>query len=175
MAPGCSKLGKLSITALLCYNERIVFPHRMITDQETLAMKRKILEEIASRYEDLIKAGQMDEEEAKMILGFVEEEIQPTYREQEFSKAIFEFCDRFPEFAAIGARLKNLRSELLQKIAQECIENLMDQRTEEWSRLTEKIPDIQENTLETWVAQLAPEQRLLLMSKLLPDPQTDGI
>lgn len=140
----------------------------MITDQETLAMKRKILDEIATHYGKLVREKKFkSQEEADEVFAFLKAEIMPTYQAKEFSEKVFEFCEKFPAFAFLEAKLHNLRNEIFQKIGEECLENLMEQKADEWSELLNTLEKTNESTLEEWVAKLPPKNRALFMEKFL--------
>lgn len=127
----------------------------MITEEETFRLKHKILEEIAVLFEHHLKAGLIkDETEANAIVKFVNEEIDTAIHANKFTRAVRNFCERFPAFAPIEKKLQNLRLELLHQIGQECLDNLMDQNPEQWSELSEALVEKTEENLGEWLAEL---------------------
>lgn len=139
----------------------------MITDLETLKMKKKILEEIANHYELLLKKGLLTESESKKIFETVRDEIVLAYEAQAFSEKVFAFCEAFPSFGFLKTKLQNLRQELFQKIGQECIENLLEQKPDEWRQLSSELEETQEEKVETWIAKLPTKNRTIFMEKFL--------
>ncbi len=134
----------------------------MLTDQETLGMKSAIIEEIATIYEKLLTEQKIDEARAREILDFVKEKIQAETDANAFSKLIFEFCAKFQEFASIAQKVKNMRNELLEKVGQECLENLMERKMETWSELTSALEKMTEVDVNTWFSKLPPETQARL-------------
>lgn len=140
----------------------------MITDQETLAMKRKILDEIATHYGKLVREKKFaNKEEADAVFNFVKEEIIPAYEAARFSEKVFEFSKKFPAFQFLEKKLHALRDEIFQKIGQECLENLMEEKAEQWSELLENLANVNEADMETWISKLPPKNRAVFMDKFL--------
>ena len=139
----------------------------MITDEETLKMKKVILEEIAKRFEHLLKNKEMNEEDADFALKFVENKIVPAYDERTFSRTIRKFCKKYPQFSSIWTKVNNMRNELINNIGQECLENLIEDKVEEWSDLVEKLDNIDEDGLKDWVNELPSKNRAIFMDKYL--------
>lgn len=139
----------------------------MVTDEETYQMKKLILEEITKRYEKLLREDQISDDDADAVLKFVKNKIAPEWEAKEFTNRVFEFCERFPEFHSVEIKVRNMRNELLQKIARECMENLMEDKVEMWSKLIEEIEDIDEEHLPQWLAKLPPGNRATFMETAL--------
>lgn len=139
----------------------------MLTDTETMSLKKQILRKIADRYEELILSKQLDEAQATEVFNFIQNKIVPADLEKTFSRNIREFCEKFPGFKQIGLDLQQKRDELICKIGQECLENLMGQKMDEYMKLAPTLEVLAEATLEQWVAQLAPEQRSEFMTRLI--------
>lgn len=139
----------------------------MITDQETLAMKPKIIEDITKVYENLLTSQKIDEARANQILKFVKEKIAPEYHAKEFSEAVFSFCKEFPEFGHIEQNLRNMRAEILERIGQECLENLMDEKTDTWAELTNTLEKMSEQSLNVWFSKLPQKSQQLFLNKFL--------
>lgn len=139
----------------------------MITDQETLNMKHKIIEDITKIYENLLASQKIDETRADLILKFVKNKIAPEYHAKEFSDAVFAFCKEFPEFVQIEQNLRNMRAELLEKIGRECLENLMDEETDTWAELTNTLEKMNEQSLNSWFAKLPDQSKQLFLNKFL--------
>ena len=139
----------------------------MITDQETLKMKQKIIEDITKIYESLLAGGKIDEVKADQILKFVKDKIAPEYHEKEFSATVFAFCKEFPEFASIEQNLKNMRDEILEKVGRECLENLMDEETDTWVELTNALEKMNEQSFNAWFSKLPQKSQHLFLNKFL--------
>lgn len=130
-------------------------------------MKQKIIEDITKIYESLLAAEKIDEARADQILKFVKDKIAPEYHAKEFSNAVFSFCKEFPEFAALEANLKNMRAEILEKIGQECLENLMNEETDTWVELSSALEKMNEQSLNAWFAKLPDQSKQLFLNKFL--------
>jgi len=143
----------------------------MITDEETLKMKRKILTDIANLYEKLLKANKLTEQEADEILAYVKEKLAPLDKANRFSSAVFDFCKRFPAFKSIEKKVKFARTELLHKVGQECIENLMEDKVEDWEKLIEALQNVDENTLGRWTKELPPDCKIPFFEKVTANNQ----
>lgn len=139
----------------------------MLTDTETLKLRKNILQDIYKIYETLIVEKKISEKEAQQILDFVKTRIAPESRAKEFSGAVFEFAKTFPYFKKLAERLQNDRNEILEKLGRECIEKLMDEDTDTWGKLTATLEQMVEGNLHDWFSSLPEQSRALFLNKFL--------
>lgn len=139
----------------------------MLTDVETLKVKKIILQDIYKIYEALILNNKISEEDAQKILDFVKNRLVPESHAKEFSDAVFEFAKTFPLFAKVGEKIQNQRNELLEKLGRECIEKLMDEDTDSWGKFSATLEQMVEGNLHDWFASLPSNTRAAFMEKFL--------
>ncbi len=145
----------------------------MLTDESILSQKKEILQEISKIYEGLIKSQKITDEEAGKILEFVKEKLAAESHADNFSANVISFCKDFPAFASVGEKVTNKRNELVEKLGQECLEKLMDEDTDTWSKLTTTLEGMKEETLHDWYASLPETSKAMFLSKFLT--LSDGI
>lgn len=145
----------------------------MLTNQETFKQKKEILQEISKIYEGLIKTQKLNEEDAKKILEAVKTKLAPESHAETFSINVLAFCKEFPAFQTVGEKVTNGRNELIEKLGQECLEKIMDEDTDTWSKLLATLENIREENLHDWFASLPPTNKSLFLSKFLT--LSDGI
>ena len=145
----------------------------MITNESTLKQKKEILQEISKIYEGLIKSQKISEADAGKILEFVKEKLAAESHADDFSANIMTFCKDFPAFASIAEKVTNKRNELVEKLGQACLEKLMDEDTDTWSKLTTTLEGMKEETLHDWFASLPETSKAMFLSKFLT--LSDGI
>ena len=144
----------------------------MLTNEETLSQKKEILQGISKIYEDLIKSQKLTEEDAGKILEAVKKLAAESHADT-FSTNIMTFCKDFPAFATIAEKVASKRHELVEKLGQECLEKLMDEDTDTWSKLTTTLEGMKEETLHDWFASLPETSKAMFLSKFLT--LSDGI
>lgn len=139
----------------------------MLTDQEALKLKKIILQEIYKIYEDLVLAKKISDEDAKKILDFVKTKIARESHAKEFSRTVLDFAKTFPAFTAIAKTVTNAREETVEKIGRECLEEIMDEDTDTWSKLTLSLEKIKEENLHDWFATLPDKAKQTFLKKFL--------
>lgn len=144
----------------------------MLTDESTLGQKKEILQEISKIYEGLIKSKKLTGEDAGKILEAVKKLAAESHAD-DFSANIMTFCKEFPAFAIIAEKVTNKRNELVEKLGQTCLEKLMDEDTDTWSKLTTTLEGMKEETLHDWFASLPETSKAMFLSKFLT--LSDGI
>ncbi len=139
----------------------------MLTDQETLSQKKEILQEISKIYEGLIKTQKISEIEAQKILDAVKTKLAPESHSQEFSANAIAFCKEFPIFQTVLEKIENKRHEAFEKLGQECLEKIMDEDTDTWSKLLANLETIKEENLHEWFSTLPEASKAMFLSKFL--------
>lgn len=147
--------------------KKIRYTPAMITDLEALKLKKIILQDIYKIYEELFLAKKISEEDAKKILEFVKTKIAPESHAEEFSLAITDFAKEFPAFKSLAEKVGNAHEETVETIGRECLEEIMDEDTDTWSKLTITLEKIKEENLHDWFATLPDKAKQTFLKKFL--------
>ncbi len=139
----------------------------MLTDQEALKLKKILLQDIYKIYEELFIAKKISDEEAKKILDFVKTKIAPESHAEEFSRAVTDFAKEFPAFASVAKKITNTKEETIENIGRECLEEIMDEDTDTWSKLAMTLEKIKEENLHDWFATLPDKAKQTFLKKFL--------
>lgn len=147
--------------------KKIGYTPAMITDREALKLKQIILQDIYKIYEELFLAKKISDEDAKKILEFVKTKIAPESHAEEFSRAITDFAKEFPAFKSLAEKVLNAREETVETIGRECLEEIMDEDTDTWSKLTITLEKLKEENLHDWFATLPDKAKQTFLKKFL--------
>lgn len=139
----------------------------MLTDQEVIKFKKIILQDIYKIYEGLLLSKKISDEDAKKILAFVKTKIAPESHAEEFGANVLEFAKTFPPFGSVAETVTNTREETVEKIGQECLEAVMDEDTDTWSKLTAALEKVKLENLHDWFATLPDTAKQSFLKKFL--------
>lgn len=126
----------------------------MFTAQERAEMQYMVMEEIRHVYMELVKKGQLYETMADQVLDHMELHLKDVREPELLLRKVSMFVQAYPAFQRVHTKLAAYQDEIVQRISEEALEEVMESDPDSWSELIEQVQELDAKSFKSWIATL---------------------